>query len=397
MITRIGIAIILSLLAFVVFVVGIAALPTARDSMLGSERAIAAPIEDVSTTLLQPPPTAASPGSTFAGGPGVAVVLGSVVVRIGPGENYDAMGQLGEGDAVRVIACTPGCTWYRTEAGGWIPAAMQIGAPTDLPVIADVAATVPTPTPTAAPAALLLPTVTPSPIPPTPYVWPDAYAADVAILRRGPGTVYDQTSVALANAPLVIVAQNPAGDWYQLDNGMWIAVFLVNNRPEIDPPISASFPPLPAGARDLDVQFTNAAYTCVQSAMNFDTFGGTPDKPWVYRSFQVDMQIQNLNTQPILPGYAPTRWIITDGVNDSVTTISWQRYGRGPAADHQRILYYEDMDSDTWYMVALTRSQWVKAVEFDWNGQVYRTDFDLGAGANGYNFKDCGEDRSLSS
>ena len=75
----------------------------------------------------------------------------------------------------------------------------------------------------------------------------------------------------------------------------------------------------------------------------------------------------------------------------------WQRTGRGPATNHQIILYYEDMHSDTWYTVALARDQWVKAVEFDWNGQVYHTDFDLGPAGNGYNYKDCGEDRSQSS
>ena len=389
MLTRIGTAIILSVLAFIIFVIGVAIMPTSPDSMALSESVIAAPAEIGTPASVRQAPAP-------AGAPGIAVILGSVAVRIGPDERYDIMGQLGEGDAVRVVACTPGCTWYRTEAGGWLPAGMLIGASTDLPVIADIAAVVPTPTPTPEPPALMLPTVTPSPVPPTPYAWTGAYAGDVAILRRGPGTVFDQASVAMANDPLVIVAQNHTGDWYQLDNGLWIAVFLVNNRPQIDPPVAANLPPAPAGARDLDVQFVNGAYQCVQSAMSFDTFGGTPDKPWVYRSFQVDMQVQNLNTAPILPGYAPTRWIITDGVNDFVTTISWQRAGRGPAADHQRILYYEDMDSDTWYMVALTRDQWVKAVEFDWNGQVYRTDFDLGPAQNGYNYKDCGEDRSQS-
>lgn len=395
MFARIGLAIILSLLVFVVFVVIVAAIPTARDSVTFSSVAEAAPIGRVSTAPRHSAPVVAAPAPSNL--QGMAIILATTAVRIGPGDEYDLTGQLGEGDAVRVVACTPGCTWYRTAAGGWIPAAMQIGASTDLPVIADVAAVIPTATPTPEPPALLLPTVTPTMVPPTPFAWPGAFAADVAILRRGPGTVFDQASVAMANDPLVIVAQNQAGDWYQLDNGLWIAVFLVGNRPEIVPPLAANIPSLPAGGRELDVQFVNGAYQCVQSAMNFDTFGGTPDKPWVYRSFQVDMQVQNLNTAPILPGYAPTRWIITDGATDRVTTLSWQRSGRGPAADHQRILYYEDMDSDTWYMVALAREEWVKAVEFEWNGQLYHQDFDLGPAGNGFNYKDCGEDRSQSS
>ena len=167
---------------------------------------------------------------------GMAIILATTAVRIGPGEEYDLIGRLGEGDAVKVVACTPGCTWYRTEAGGWIPAAMEIGAPTDLPIIADVAAVIPTATPTPEPPALILPTVTPTPAPPTPFAWPGAYAADVAILRRGPGTAYEQALVALANEPLVIVAQRPGRcTGNQLDNGLWIAVFLVGNRPETRP------------------------------------------------------------------------------------------------------------------------------------------------------------------
>lgn len=397
MFARIGIAIIFSLLAFIVFIVGVAIIPTTRDSVAFSDVALAAPPGNTSANQQPQGQAPASSRPSAANMQGMAIILATTAMRIAPGAEYDLIGHLGEGDAVKVVACTPDCTWYRTEAGGWIPAAMQIGAPTDLPIITNVAAVVPTATPTPEPPALLFPTVTPTPAPPTPFAWPDAYAVDVAILRRGPGTVYDQALVALANDPLVIVAQNQSGDWYQLDNGLWIAVFLVGNRPEIAPPIAANIPQLPAGARELDVQFFDAAYQCVQSSMSFDTVDGVPDKPWVYRSFQIDMQIQNLNTQPILPGYAPTRWIITDGTTDSVMTTSWQQSGRGPATGHQVILYYEDTHSDTWYTVELTRDQWVKAVEFDWNGHVYHTDFDLGTAGNGYNYKDCGEDRSQGS
>jgi uncharacterized protein YraI len=48
-----------------------------------------------------------------------------------------------------------------------------------------------------------------------------------ANLRAGPGTNYAIVGQAVAGQTLTIIDQNPAGDWYQLADGVWIAAFLV--------------------------------------------------------------------------------------------------------------------------------------------------------------------------
>ncbi|MFO7633647.1 MAG: SH3 domain-containing protein, partial [Caldilinea sp.] len=213
------------------------------------------------------------------------------------------------------------------------------------------------------------------------------------ILRRGPGTTFEQVSMVLPGNPLPIVAKNVAGDWYQLENGAWVAAFLADRKLE-ELPVSDNIPSPPAGALDLEVSFTNPHYKCMQSAYSFENIAGEVLRPWVYRSFQVGMSIRNLNTAPVLPIYKPSRWIVTDGVYEFVETVSWQATGSGPAEDRQRILYYDDAASMTWYMVSLERDQWVRAIEFEWNGQLYRTEFDPAQAQEVQNYKDCGESRA---
>lgn len=50
-------------------------------------------------------------------------------------------------------------------------------------------------------------------------------------LRSGPGTNYPIVGSAQSGQTLSIVAQNGAGDWLKLEDGKWIAAFLVNNAP----------------------------------------------------------------------------------------------------------------------------------------------------------------------
>jgi hypothetical protein len=73
------------------------------------------------------------------------------------------------------------------------------------------------------PGLILAPTAT------APLVRP--VANDVANLRAGPGTNYAIIGRATISQALAIMARNPAGDWYQLDDGTWIAAFLVSHPP----------------------------------------------------------------------------------------------------------------------------------------------------------------------
>jgi hypothetical protein len=54
-----------------------------------------------------------------------------------------------------------------------------------------------------------------------------------ANLRSGPGVNYAIVGQAKAGQQIVLVARNAAGTWYQLNDGKWIAAFLVNNPPNV--------------------------------------------------------------------------------------------------------------------------------------------------------------------
>jgi uncharacterized protein YraI/endonuclease/exonuclease/phosphatase family metal-dependent hydrolase len=95
----------------------------------------------------------------------------------------------------------------------------------------------------AATSATTTPDVSPStPVGPT--------VASAANLRSGPGTSYSVIGSATAGQAITIVGQSPAGDWYLLDTGAWIAAFLVNNAvgpyPVIAPPPGPTQPPTAA-------------------------------------------------------------------------------------------------------------------------------------------------------
>ena len=52
-----------------------------------------------------------------------------------------------------------------------------------------------------------------------------------ANLRAGPGTSYAIVGQARVNQFITIIGQNGAGGWLQMQNGTWIASFLVDNAP----------------------------------------------------------------------------------------------------------------------------------------------------------------------
>lgn len=352
-------------------------LPTlaAQDELTQSEWSQVVPVDSVSKDV-----------------PASVALLNTASLHAGPSSAYDLVGLLAAGDKVALKASNLDRTWYQVESGAWISVNALTTAPTHLPVSEVASAEVVKP---ALPVDFALPTVTPTPAPTPVPVWTGPISNDYAILRRGPGTTFEQTSLALPGAPLPIVARNTAGDWYQLDDGTWVAGFLVENK-TVEVPVSTNIPAPPAGARDLEVTFSYPKYQCLQSAFGFENIAGELWRPWVYRSFQIDMAIHNLNTTPLRPIYKPTRWIITNGAAEWVETISWQEVESGAAAERQQTLHYDDDATETWYLASLGREDWVKAVEFEWNGQIYRTEFDLTQARNEANYKDCGEAQNIS-
>jgi uncharacterized protein YgiM (DUF1202 family) len=81
------------------------------------------------------------------------------------------------------------------------------------------------PTEATTPSAALMPTVTRT----------MSTVNNVANLRAGPGTEYEIVGTAQVGQELTVIGRNASSDWYQLDNGLWIAAFLVDNAPHTLP------------------------------------------------------------------------------------------------------------------------------------------------------------------
>lgn len=114
-------------------------------------------------------------------------------------------------------------------------------------------------------------------------------------LRGGPGTNYAIVGSAQGSQALNVVARNTAGDWYQLDNGAWIAAFLVDNASDslpiiIEPPTLQPTPPPPTTATLLPAPVQQSRGNCDPS---YPTVCIPPSPPDLdcgeipYRRFQV--------------------------------------------------------------------------------------------------------------
>ena len=120
------------------------------------------------------------------------------------------------------------------------------------------------PTPSPTPAPLVLPTNTP--IPPLAGATVNAGAN----LRAGPGVDYPVMNTAAAGAAITLVGRNPAGDWYQIADGLWIATSLVDNAPldltvvaaPAPPPVIVAAPAQPAAEAPATGNSNPDAFVC---------------------------------------------------------------------------------------------------------------------------------------
>lgn len=73
-----------------------------------------------------------------------------------------------------------------------------------------------------------------------------------ANLRSGPGTLYPRVGGLVAGQVVTPVGQDETGTWYQLEDGNWVAAFLVANAPAglpiVEPPLVPPSVPAPAPA-----------------------------------------------------------------------------------------------------------------------------------------------------
>jgi len=180
----------------------------------------------------------------------VVDITQSIVLRAAPAPSADTVGVLRRGDKMVLAGCDADVLWCQTEDGAWMLAYMVEEIPNDAPILGNPGLTVgearvmPTPTeetpptPTAEPTPTvnllqLLPTATPTPI------VADTVVLDTANLRAGPGTTFERTGGLAAGDVILLSGQVADGSWYRLDDGSWIAAFLVE-PPTVDLPIIAT-------------------------------------------------------------------------------------------------------------------------------------------------------------
>lgn len=338
----------------------------------------------VSLPLYAAPPT--QPPSFPAQG----VVTVNANLRSGPGTNFAKVGSVAAGETVQVIACNSDCIWYNLDMGEWIFGELVALVQTDA-----AGAGTPAPAPTmvtATPRASLLPTATPH----TSTDEPSASAN--GNLRSGPGVNYERVGQVVEGETLHITGRTTAGDWYQLGDGSWIAAFLVANAGEDIPAVAvptAAATPQPQvsaspPASDLKVDFINPHYNCQQGESRYRT----GELYWGYRKFQIDLYITNNGSTPLEPPWEPTRWIITDGTNEYISDLFWQWVYRGDPGLYPQPTIQPGQAAGWTFVAFLTeRNQWVKAVEYEHDGVLFRQEFDLGPYGNAHNYEDCGEPR----
>jgi uncharacterized protein YraI len=317
---------------------------------------------------------------------------------------------------------TPDAAATEAVIAAKIFATLTASAPTTAPqaTATPVPPTIPPPSPTVAPSPTTVPpsltptapppTSTPTP-PPSPTATPEGPLVIVQSanlnVRAGPGTGHAVVATAKQSNRLPVTGRNTDGSWLEvaLPDGRsgWIAASLAQlNIPAGKVAVARVIPTPPpaptaaptavakpaAGKRDLEVSFINPHYDCQQGE-----WGGDPPT-WGYRGFQVDMYIKNNSPTPIEPRWQPKRWIITDGKTDVINDVMWQWVDRRSGFYEQPVIQPGQSAGWTFLAFPIDRYQWVKAVEFVRDGQVYRQAFDLGQFGNAYNYKDCGEPRS---
>ena len=192
-----------------------------------------------------------------------AIVNADANLRSGPGVEFDRVDGVNLGSEVFVVGRSADGEWYLLESGTWLFAALVVEA-VDVPVVAEdaVPGSLPTVETDAPPPETYAPPPetdapppetdappleTDAPLPETDAPPPETDAPPLetdagqpkpvviaplgANLRVGPGIGFDRTDGVEQGRVLIIVAQNPGGEWLKLEDGSWIFAALVDNVP----------------------------------------------------------------------------------------------------------------------------------------------------------------------
>lgn len=180
---------------------------------------------------------------------------------------------------------------------------------------------------------------------------------------------------------------------------------------------TAAAPP-GANAPELTVDVTRMLYQCQMRGYDYTVAPGITDSLKGYRSFEIDATITNRGAGPVEIVLKPARWVITDGTKDVISDLAWE-YTPAPttsyayrqvedvwklyAVPRQQITQWQQQGNTitlqpgqstarTFIAFPLDKGEWVKGVDFVFNGQTYHKDFDLGLYGTAYNYgEDCGE------
>jgi uncharacterized protein YraI len=206
---------------------------------------LAPQVQEAPTAVVEDTPTSTPDWS----GKIVVEVTQPVVVRTMPMAAAEVIRVLRNGDLIALTGCDADVLWCETEEGDWLLAYMVENLPGELPILENPGLTVqdvriapaateeapPTPEPTVEPTPVinllqLLPTATPTPS------FVETVVKEAANLRSGPGTTYDLTGSVAAGETIRLAGKSTDGSWYRLEDGVWIAAFLVE-APTSDLPI----------------------------------------------------------------------------------------------------------------------------------------------------------------
>jgi hypothetical protein len=179
---------------------------------------------------------------------------------------------------------------------------------------------------------------------------------------------------------------------------------------------AAAAPP-GANAPELAVDITRMLYQCQMRGYDYTVAPGITDSLKGYRSFEIDATITNRSTKPVEIVLKPARWVITDGTKDVISDLAWE-YTPAPTTTYvyrqvndvwklyelpkQQITQWQEQGNTvtlqpgqsvakTFIAFPLDKGEWVKGVDFVFDGQTYHKDFGIGPYGTAYNYgEDCG-------
>ncbi len=154
---------------------------------------------------------------------------GQADLRSAPSEDADVIGLVAAGGKVNVNGQDSTGNWYRLEDGTWISADDLVEAPLDqVPVVM-----VETQQPPEGPQEPSPPSDAETDTPSTERVPVSAVVNADSNLRAGPGIEYDRVDGINFGEEASIVGISADGEWYLLENGVWLFAALVTEAVDV--------------------------------------------------------------------------------------------------------------------------------------------------------------------